>query len=202
MVLLPSGVDDITFKGIFEFIAVQGTRPEIQDAYELSISVPLAFPRDFPIVKEVGNKIPRNDEHHVNSDGSLCLGSRLRLLLILAENPTLIGFAENCLTSYLYSVSHRLKFKTAFIFGELAHGSVGELSDYQDILDLKTDRKVIQALKLLTMNQKQANRNSCPCGCGKKLGLCSFRRRLDQLRKLGRSTFFEEIFSEYSYLLQ
>ena len=43
-------------------------------------------------VTECGHRIPRTPAFHVNGDGSLCLGSNLRLLLQPAEHPSLLGF--------------------------------------------------------------------------------------------------------------
>ena len=64
--------------------------PEIIDSFELIIIVPTSFPRELPKVTEIANRIPRDGNHHVNPDGTLCLGSPLRLLSLISGNPDII----------------------------------------------------------------------------------------------------------------
>src|SRR5438477_6571970 len=78
--------------GRFEFRARHPEAGEVEDAFDLEIDVPDTFPRELPTVIETGNKIPRTRAYHVNqNDGTLCLGSPLRLLRLLSENPSLTG---------------------------------------------------------------------------------------------------------------
>jgi hypothetical protein len=129
---------NVCIQGFFDFTARSKDHGQITDSYQLRITVPARFPQDLPIVHELGGRIPRRGRFHVNADDySLCLGSRLRLLLMIAKKPTLLGFAENCLLPYLFAVSRKLLHGGDFAFGELAHGSPGELADYVDLFGLR-----------------------------------------------------------------
>jgi len=183
----------ITFVGTFEFCARSEKTEEIIDSYHLHIYIPPSFPRDIPDIQEMDRKIPRNGKYHVNSDDSLCLGSRLRLLLQISFNPTIIGFAKICLVPYLYAVSYKLKFGGQFLFSELPHGTPGELLDYVELFKLKKPEQAYAVLQLLAMKKRIANKYPCPCGCGQRLGKCKFNDTIKKFRDLADRTWFKSL---------
>jgi hypothetical protein len=179
MDLLPIRGDQLQVEGMFDFSAESKKHGRVTDRFELQIVVPAQFPKEIPIVYEVGGRIPRQGRYHINPhDYSLCLGSRLRLLTALAPVPTLMGFAINCLVPYLYAVSLKLVHGGEFAFGELPHGYHGELVDYVDLLRLRTTNQVMNAVWYLGMKKRRANKLLCPCECGQRLGVCALNRRI------------------------
>lgn len=194
MSIQPSQGGDLILKGVFAFKAKPPTGSEITDYYSLEILTPKEFPYALPKVREINEKIPRDGNYHINPDGTLCLGSPLRILKKINEKPSLVGFAESCLVPYLYAVSHKLRNGGHFVFGELAHGDKGIIDDYRALLGLKTGEQVIEALRLLGMKKRIANKKSCPCKCGKRFGKCAFRYKLNNYRKIApRSWFISEL---------
>lgn len=188
----PSRGSETVLKGVFSFSAKPREGKEITDSYELEIVIPSLFPRAIPKVTEKRRKIPRDGKHHVNPDGTLCLGSPLRLLRKIAEKPTLVGFSEKCLVPYLYAISNKLQNGGEFAFSELAHGNQGIIDDYLDMFKLKTRAQVIQTLKLLGMKRRIANKAPCPCGCGLRLGKCPLHLKLKQYRNMAPRSWFRE----------
>lgn len=194
MRLIPETGTFLVLKGMFRFTASIQDTNEITDSFALLIRVPTVFPRDIPRVTEIAGRIPNDGKHHINqNDGTLCLGSPLRLLYNLSRNPTMVGFAENCLVPYLYAMSRNLNEGIPFIFGELQHGSPGELNDYTELLGLKNSDQAKMAVQLLSMKERSANKRPCPCGCGKRLGHCDFRVRLSKVRHLTSLKWFRNI---------
>jgi hypothetical protein len=190
---------DLHIEGFFDFAARSKVHDEITDSYQLRIAVPAAFPQDLPIVYELGGRIPRRRGYHVNPrDGSLCLGSRLRLLLTLATKPTLLGFAEKCLIPYLFAISRKLLQGGDFAFGELGHGSPGELADYVDLFGLKNAEQAKRTILYLGMKKRRANKFPCPCGCGERLGKCYFNRRVRRFRLLAERNWFRKVASDFA----
>ena len=181
----------LRLKGIFEFIGNHPTHGQVEDAFGLQIDVPAAFPREIPEVKEIGGRIPRIGDFHINGDGSLCLGSHLRLLLKLNEAPTLVGFAERCLVPYLYAISKKLTNGGKLVFGELAHEGPGMLQDYAQLFGLTTEDQTHYALELLGKKKRVANKLRCPCGCKLRLGRCKLNRRLLRYRSLASRGWFK-----------
>ena len=191
MLIAPPKNGSFILSGEFEFSVPSTRLPHIADSYALRIEVPNSFPQVAPLVTETNHKIPRDGKHHVNPDHTLCLGSPLRLFWKLKRAPTLVGFAEECLVPYLYSISHKLQYGT-FPFGELEHGKPGVISDYLDLFGLKSREQVIRALELLGMKKRLANKKLCPCGCGKRLGACRYHIKMVELRELASRPWFRQ----------
>lgn len=181
----------VCLRGKFRFKASVSGSDEIDDSYKLVIVVPEKFPQAIPKVKETGGKIPRDGNFHVNPDGTLCLGSPLRLLRKVHNAPNLTGFADKCLVPYLYAVSYKLMHGGDFVFGELAHGDQGIVEDYSVMLGLKKRHQVTQAIQLLGIKKRIANKKPCPCGCGKRLGACQFHHKLNEFRKMAPLSWFK-----------
>lgn len=191
--IAPSNTDLICLKGKLHFNRTYKETNEIEDSFELVIKVPNDFPRSVPIVEEVGGKIPRHNTYHINPDNTLCLGSPLRLLINVSKNPSLIEFIELLVIPYLYAVSYKLKNKGDFIFGELAHGLNGQISDYESLFNVKGKLAVTNALKALSIKKRVANKKKCPCGCDTRLGTCELHNRLNPIRKIITKNGFKKV---------
>lgn len=195
MIVKPSSEPELRIEGQFKFAGASIAHGSIIDCYHLRVVVPSIFPRSLPIVEELDQKIPRIASYHVNPEGSLCLGSRLRLLFELAKDPTLEGFAENCLVPYLFGVSHKLRHGGEFPFGELPHGVPGELLDYMNLFGLRTEDQARLVIRYLSMKKRRANKLPCPCGCNRRLGVCRFNLRVRRFRGLAERTWFRSLSS-------
>jgi len=193
MAIRPNPGSNTVLKGLFAFEAFKEGLQEISDSYDLSILVPETFPRDLPRVTETAGRIPRDGKHHINADGTLCLGAPLRLLWNFSKIPSLVGFAEIFLVPFLYAMSLKLNYGIPFVFGELAHGASGELADYVDMLGLKSPEQAKRALALLAQKKRCANKYPCPCGCGLRLGRCRFNYQIRAFRKIASRSLFKSI---------
>jgi hypothetical protein len=110
MAFRPRPEKPFLLRGRFQFVAQHRDAGEVEDAFELEIDIPTAFPKDIPKVTETGGRIPRTSDYHVNqTDGTLCLGSPLRLPSLVSAAPTLIGFSEKCLIPYIFGISQKLR---------------------------------------------------------------------------------------------
>jgi len=190
MCIAPSRRPGIVLGGVFSFRAVPVGGPELSDSYQLRIEVPPTFPHEIPKVTETGQRIPRDVSYHVNPDGTLCLGSPLRLLEIVRAKANLVSFAMEFLVPYLYAASHRLRHGGSFRFGELAHGPQGVIDDYANLFRLQDRTQVIRVLQLLSKRPRIANRAPCPCGCRRRLGVCAFNASLRRCRGVASRSWF------------
>lgn len=190
MALRPCRDDGIVIVGTFQFCGTPPGGPKICDSYELKLEVPKSFPKQFPTVKELQGKIPRDGTFHINPDDTLCLGSPLSILIRVAQAPTLSGFAGKCIVPFLYAVSKRLSDGSDFVFSELRHGNKGIFDDYTEVLGLRDPDDVTKALKALATRRRVANKQPCPCKCGKRLGGCRYHHKLNPFRKLASRSWF------------
>jgi len=192
MSIKPSVDDNIILEGKFWFLVTTDKQETVEDAYQLRVLIPFLFPKVLPSVWELGKRIPRDGNHHVNPDGTLCLGSPLRLLSIIHNDPTVKGFAINCLEPFLFAVTMKLRGREQFEFGELAHGNEGIMEDYADLLRLDNQTKVLAAIHLLGIKKRIANKKICPCGCKRRLGACHFHNRLNKFRNMASPSWFRK----------
>jgi hypothetical protein len=190
MAIRPIVGSELRIKGKFAFSALHPTHGPVTDSFDLEIIVPPGFPRELPAVRETAKRIPRHVDFHVNGDGSICLGSDLRLLTKISGDATLSGFASRCIIPYLYAMSLKLKNGGDFVFGELAHYGPGMLQDYAQLFSLRTIDQARYALELLAKRKRIANKRPCPCGCKLRLGRCRFRYSLLRLRRLTSRAWF------------
>ena len=185
----PSPPDVLRLEGEFRFRADYKDGPIIEDVYRLQVNVPRRFPRGIPTVMELDERILRRAECHVFNDGTLCLGSPLRLHLIAHDYPSLTEFSQHSIVPYLYANSYREK-EGVYPFGELAHGAAGLLDDYVQILGLDRPEQAAEGIALIAMKKRLANKCPCPCGCGRRLGACSFNETVHRFRtQFGRPLF-------------
>ena len=151
----------------------------IEDWYQLQIIFPENYSKNPPVVKEIGCKIQRDIDHHVNPDDTLCLGPPIEILARFKGDSSLFGFIDTILIPYLYWHSHVRK------YGEepwkaYRHSDEG-IKDYRDSVNLKEryfsifeTNNLEAVLNFLEMIVKNAHNNNpkCPCMSGKKLADC------------------------------
>jgi hypothetical protein len=169
--------------GVYTLDAEHEAAGRITSDFELDIRVPASFPDSPPIVYEIGGQIPRTPDFHVNGDDTLCLGSPLGIRRALKGWPNVREFMARTLRSYLYAVAVKLDTGRDFVFGELRHGTAGQLQDLAEDLQLPEDQ-VVNAIDLMLMPSAEANAQPCICGCGGIVRNCDLHVRLEEVRDL------------------
>ncbi len=177
-------------EGAVAFESSPPGKPTIIDEYRVRIEVPLGSSSELPKAYEIGGRIPRGADNHINFDGDLCLGSPLAILAVLGNRPTLVAFVEKCLVPFLYAASWREQGLPGFPFDELAHGTAGLVDDYQRIFSIKGRDRVAYTLHLLALRRRVANKMMCPCGCGLRLAKCRLHASLMPFRRFAPRSFY------------
>jgi hypothetical protein len=169
------------YEGTFHFHGAARGYPDVEDRFHLRIVI-LEDSFSIPKVQEIGGRIKREPDQHVNGDGTLCLGTDLRIRTKLGTEPTLMRFVERCLIPYLAGTRWREDGLGSYINGELPHYGAGVIEDYQEILGVRGAQAIQRGLILASLRRRVANKRSCPCGCDERLGRCELRFRLNALR--------------------
>lgn len=144
----------------------------LDDWFDLDIAIPTGSSRSLPRVSETAGRIPRTPEYHVNGDGTLCLGSPVRMATDLLGRSILF-FEETYLVPYLFKVVAKMRgIADGFLGGELAHGLDGLLDDLGEMLEVSRTSTVRDFLRLALTKKRIANKRPCPCGCGRRFGRC------------------------------
>jgi hypothetical protein len=188
--LVPSGSMDLRVEGRLRYCANGKKTEVIEDSYDVRIETPETFPEGMALSWETGGRIP--PDYHKLTNGALCLGSRVALRLQMGGSPSLLRFVERCLIPYLYGYWYWVK-HGAPPFGELAHGELGSLQDLAGLLGVDDLALAARYGRLAATKRRLANKQSCPCGSGRRLGRCH-NRRVNALRKrVGRRVLVAEM---------
>lgn len=175
--------------GLLHLHAAHPDSPVIHDAFEIQVKIPRDYPKEIPLVKETGNRIPTN--FHKFTNGALCLGAPLAVKKSFLEDPTLIGFFKNCLAPYLYGFSYK-EINGNLPFGELSHGGLGLLEYYRDLFGTKNTKVTIQLLLILAKS-KYRGHMPCPCKSGKRLRNCHGHILLEVMQYQAQSEFRNDL---------
>ncbi|MCO6437320.1 MAG: SEC-C domain-containing protein [Phycisphaerae bacterium] len=189
LALAPHAGLGVAIAGDIAFTAEPCGLEAITDAYAIRIEVPATFPRKLPRVWERGGRIPRT--FHKLAENALCLGSMIRLRMMVGMAPTVIEFVDKCVVPYLYGYSY-FEQHGRLPFGDLDHGNKGIIKDLKKLLGVGTDRQCMGMVLLASLQKRKANRQPCPCGSGKRLGKCHHRLLNDLRKRCGRLAFREE----------
>lgn len=171
--------------------------PAISDTYALRLEIPLGIRGALLRVFEEGGRLRHDPDEHVNDDGSFCLGSPLRLQLLLRDCAGLVAYVEGCVVPFLYAASWRSQGNTGYPFHELPHYGPGLIEDYSALIGIRGHRQIASALGLLTLKRRVANKHSCPCSSGARLGVCPCHNRLNALRSLAPHSYWRQTLLEY-----
>jgi len=164
--------------GTLEFRA---RREEIQicDSYEVDIRIPNAYPSRPPVIREVGGKIPRHVDHHVQPDGTLCLGPPIEVFSAFKQRPTLLWYVEGivipCLYWHSYNAQHPEDPLPAYSHGFDGIAEYRAETDLHDkyfvTLEVNQLSAVLGLLRIACQGEIDGT-VTCPCGSGRPLAVC------------------------------
>lgn len=129
------------------------------------------FPKRFPRVFEISNKIPPIPDWHVNSDKSCCIKVLPEEIIICHSEITLTSFIKDHVLPYFFNQTHRM-IEGYYVNGEYSHGIEGIYEAYKKILNLEGYRKIAELLIEVSRTNRPNRTNLCFCGSGKKYRYC------------------------------
>ncbi len=165
------------------------------DSYLIEIHPTTDFPDRFPWVYEVGGKIPKIGDWHVNEDTkSCCIEVRPKEILICKSGITLLSFVESHVLPYFFNQTHR-RIEGYYVNGEYSHGVLGVYEFYSRILKTGSDiRKTIQLLMFISKGIRPSRTDSCFCGIKEKYRRCH-REAFETLNALGENLLLADAHS-------
>lgn len=192
-----SGEDGYTLTGIVTMAKTYNEVP-LYDDYHLKIVVPSDFPMHIPSVFDTNNDVPEEFMHFLD-DGSFCLGAYCDLRSFLDTHPSLVGFIDEIVMSYLYSVSY---FRTYGVlpYGARSHGVKGKIEAYRERYSTDNDRVLAYLLFCLLGEIPYRGHCSCPCGSGKHLRSCHGAQLIRDICSPYRREYQNDVLDILSYL--
>ena len=83
---------------------------DLDDVFDVLVTIPLSFPLKLPTVIERGCKIPRTSDYHMNANGECCLGTKIALwdYVHRKQIKTFCQFLEEIIIIHFFQVKHFL----------------------------------------------------------------------------------------------
>ena len=167
----PDG-DDIRISGrylLMENGAVANPAGPISE-FDVVIVLPPCYPDREPKVFEVGGRIPRHNDRHVNHDGDCCI-TVWEHWLASTDDRSFASFLNGPL--YQFFLGQFWFEKTGkWPLSEHAHGKEGLQEAYAEVLGVPNKKKdVLYHLRLLSQDWPKGHW-LCPCGSAQQLRHC------------------------------
>ena len=138
--------------------------------FDIEIVLSDRYPNREPKVFEVGGRIPRCPERHVNDEGDCCV-TVWENWLVCAEHHSFAAFLNGPLNEFFLG-QYWFEQTGTWPFGERTHGPKGLEEAYADALGIPHKKKdLIYHLRLLSKDWPKGHW-LCPCRSGKVLRHC------------------------------
>lgn len=152
---------------------------EVLDRFSIEISFPNG-PAALPIIREIGGRIPRIADRHVNAtSGDIC--TDVPELTMLRGPYSLVDYLGREVRNFFL---YQLQAETGqqWPHGEWKHGREGLLQAYGELLGVEGEIAIRSFFTALTYKSLKGH-IPCPCGSGLKIRQCTHRDQLERLRE-------------------
>jgi hypothetical protein len=151
------------------FLLMEGER--IIDRFLIEIEFPSDYPRDIPMIREIGGRIPRTPDRHVYGSGGIaCLFVPDEQAWACPEGSTLLDFLNGPVRNFFLGQS-LFEIEGTWPLGQRSHGVKGILEFYAEILGVNNREIIVRYIDVLRRKEIKGHW-LCPCGSGKKLRYC------------------------------
>jgi hypothetical protein len=160
---------------------------EDKELYRYSVELQLArnHPAGLPVVREIGGRIPRHEDRHVNTaDGTACVLLPDERWRLWPRGSPLLKYLTGPLHSFFLAQT-MVEEGEPWPFGQWAHGAKGIFQFYRELFKTPDLRAITTYLDYLTV-KKVKGHWPCPCGSGRKLRDCHFGQIQDLREKISR----------------
>lgn len=138
--------------------------------FDIEINLPAAYPSREPKVFEVGGRIPRCADRHINPDGDCCV-TVWEHWLVSTGDHSFARFLDGPVYEYFLGQYWYEKTGT-WPFGERAHGARGLEEAYAEALGISQNNSALTYhLRLLSQDWPKGHW-LCPCESGRILRRC------------------------------
>ena len=138
--------------------------------FDIEMEISVRYPRHEPRVVEVGGRIPRKADRHINPGGDCCV-TVWENWLVAAQDNSFANYLSGPVNEYFLGQFWFEK-TGKWPFGERPHGLKGLEEAYADALGIPNKKEsLLYHLRLLSQDWPKGHWQ-CPCGSGKPLRNC------------------------------
>jgi len=166
-------------------VLVRGTLPIIHegeelDRYAVEIVLLSDYPDILPLVFEVGGRVRRDADHHINREtGEACLFVPDERWRVCPSSMGFLEFLDGPVRNFFLGQS-LFRLTGEWPFGQRPHGADGIREYYSELLGTEDVTVILGYLECLSRSVLKGHW-ACPCGSGKRLRDCH-RTQIEDLR--------------------
>lgn len=157
--------------------SIEGTLPIIDrhgmiwETFEVRVEIKHDYPFSLPTIIEVGRKIPRVGNWHINEDDTCCVGTSAEQFRKLYQRMTLLNWVEEFAVPFFANYIYRIE-KGEYYNGEWSHGSKGIFEYYAELYGIIDLSLLLQRLRYCSDSEIKSRNSPCFCNSGKKYKRC------------------------------
>jgi hypothetical protein len=142
------------------------------DFYVVTIDLG-SFPRNFPVVREIDERIRPIADNHMYSDNRCCftVPAKEQILLRKGFINSALQFINKIVIPFFQNNSFR-EINGYYKEGEYSHGSLGAIEAYSDILGINNIELTIKILIRYLKGDGYGKNDPCFCGNNKRFKDC------------------------------
>ncbi len=148
------------------------------DSFEIEIMIPNDYPKSLPIVKDIGNDIPRNIDRHMYSDGSCCLTINHIMKQKYQDGSYYLVYFINDFVKPFFANQLYFEQTGNWLTGEYHHGNDGKRQYLKEHIQV-TDDTLFNKLLKLAIRSRLNQQKKCPCHSNKPLKRCHLKTVLE-----------------------
>jgi hypothetical protein len=160
---------------------------KVWDRYQVKLLLAKESPRGIPALYEIGNRIPRKSDRHMEPDGRACIVLPDAYWYEYPQGMSLLDFLNGPALNFFVNQSLiDLGQSNVWQTGEWGHGAEGIVEFYESILGTNNRAIILTFLGILKRDTIKGHW-PCPCGSKKRLRNChgklinGLRMRIPQL---------------------
>lgn len=157
---------DFLLKGII--VLEQGGVPF--DEYEIELQIPHEFPALEPKLFEVGGRIEKTADRHINDDGSACY-EVFEYWLATTSTPTVSEFLRTPVVNFFLSQTI-FELSGEWPFRQRSHGIQGLFEATAEALGIECDADLIANHLRVLRDWPSKGHHDCPCSSGRRFRDC------------------------------
>ena len=144
----------------------------VWDRYHIRLQLAQDSPLGLSTVYEIGDRIPRTPDRHMEPDGKACIVLPDAYWHEHPQGMNLLGFLNGPVRSFFVNQSLRdLGQPDVWKHGEWRHGTDGIIEFYASVLRTNDPKTILAYLGILKRGDIKGHW-ACPCGSGRRLRNC------------------------------
>jgi hypothetical protein len=157
----------------------------ILDRFVIEIELPERGRDTIPAIREIGGRIPRIVDNHINPNGDICLFVPDERWRVFPRGATLLDFLNGPVRNYFLGYCLK-EAGEDWPFGERHHGKSGIIEYYEEVVGTNNQVVIKKYLEVLSSKNLKGHWK-CPCLSGKKIRDCHQSQLEDLRQKIDRS---------------